>query len=236
VKAFTHLQIRKVPSQYILKRYTRNARHQLMWDRNDIVTVGPDCTTEQFRTSKLVTLAMVAVRACRMCRTTFEGGCQRFEEMRILTESIPSEIGPSAQGSRRANTSENEQPISADAPNEAESMVVSMSAPRIAKTKGSKRTGKEIERGDASSSLNKNKKGTRQCKTCGMYVRHYSTTCLLNRDVAARGRGGNTGGKVQWEQKEGDHQLTDNWSLSSWKLLVKIALMKRYMKWKIRTM
>jgi hypothetical protein len=99
VKAFTHLQIRKVPSQYILKRYTRNARHQLMWDRNDIVTVGPDCTTEQFRTLKLVTLAMVAVRACRMCRTTFEGGCQRFEEMRILTESIPSEIGPSAQGS-----------------------------------------------------------------------------------------------------------------------------------------
>jgi Na+-transporting NADH:ubiquinone oxidoreductase subunit NqrA len=98
VKAFTHLQIKKVPSHYILKRYTRNARHQLMWDSNDIVTVGPDCTTEQFRTSKLVTLAMAVVRACRMSRTTFDAGCERLEELRILAENILSDIGPSAQG------------------------------------------------------------------------------------------------------------------------------------------
>jgi hypothetical protein len=110
-----------------------------MWDRNDIVTVGPDCTTKRFKMSMLVTLAMVAVRACRMSKTTFEDGCQRLEEMRILSESIPSYIGPSAQGRRGTDTSENEQPISADAPNEVESMVVSMSAPRTTKTKGSVR-------------------------------------------------------------------------------------------------
>jgi hypothetical protein len=150
VKAFTHLQIRKIPSHYILKRYTRNARHQLMWDRNDIVTVGPDCTTEQFRMSKLVTLAMAAVRACRMSRTTFDAGCQRLEELRILAGSIPSDIDPSAQGSMRADTSENEQPISVDAQNEVESMVVSMSSPRTAKTKGSKRTGKGSKKGNKS--------------------------------------------------------------------------------------
>jgi hypothetical protein len=200
VKAFTHLQIRKVPAHYILKRYRRNAIHQLIWDRNDIVTVGPDCTTEQFRTSKLVTLAMAAVRACRMSRTTFEGGCERLEELRILVENIPSDIGPSAQGSRRANTSENEQPILADAPNQAETMVVSMSAPRTSKIKGSKQTGKEI---DASSSLNKQKKGTRQCKTCGMYTGHYSTTCPLNRDVAARGSGGHRGRRGTMGRKRG---------------------------------
>jgi hypothetical protein len=96
VKAFTHLQIRKVPSRYILKRYTRNARHRLMWDRNDLVMVGLDCTTEQFRTSKLVRLAMVAIKACRMSRTIFDAGCQRLEELRILAGSIPSDIGPSA--------------------------------------------------------------------------------------------------------------------------------------------
>jgi hypothetical protein len=129
VKAFMHLQIKKVPSHYILKRYTRNARHQLMWDKNDIVTVGLDCTMEQFKMSKLVTLAMTVVRACRMSRTTFVAGCQRLEELRILARSILSDIGPSAQGSMRADTSENEQPILADAPNEAENMVVSMNAP-----------------------------------------------------------------------------------------------------------
>jgi hypothetical protein len=94
VKAFTHLRIRKVSSHYILKRYTGNVRHQLMWDRNDIVIVGPDCTTEQFRTSKLVTLAMAAVRACRKSRTVFDARCQRLDELRILAESIPYDIGP----------------------------------------------------------------------------------------------------------------------------------------------
>jgi hypothetical protein len=68
-----------------------------------------------------------------------------------------------------------------------------MSAPRTAKTKGNKWIGKEIERGDGSSSLHKHKKGTRQCKKCGMYVGHYSTTCPLNRDAAARGSGGHRG-------------------------------------------
>jgi hypothetical protein len=104
---------------------------------------------------------------------------------------------------RRAGTSENEQPISADAPNEAESMVVSMSVPWTTKTKGSKRTGKEIEHDDTSSSLHKHKKGTRKCKTCGMYVGHYSTTYLLNRDVTARGRGGHMGRRGTMGTKRG---------------------------------
>jgi hypothetical protein len=79
VKAFTHLRIRKVSSHYILKRYTRNVRHQL-----------------QFRTSKLVTLAMAAVRACSKSRTVFDARCQRLDELRILAESIPYDIGPLA--------------------------------------------------------------------------------------------------------------------------------------------
>jgi hypothetical protein len=33
-----------------------------------------------------------------MSTIAFEGGCQRLEELRILAESIPADIGPSAQG------------------------------------------------------------------------------------------------------------------------------------------
>jgi hypothetical protein len=135
-----------------------------------------------------------AVRACRMSRTAFEARCERLEELRISTECIPSDIGPSAQGSRRTNTSKNEQPISTDEPNKAESMVVSMSAPIAAKTKGSKRTAKEIERGEATNSLPKQKKGHKAVqKKCGLKAGHYSTTCPLNQDVAARGRSGHRG-------------------------------------------
>jgi hypothetical protein len=65
---------------------------------------------------------------------------------------------PLSTWEKGTDTSENGHPISVDAPNEAESMVVSMSAPRTAKTKGSKQTGKEIEHGDAGSSLSQTKK------------------------------------------------------------------------------
>jgi hypothetical protein len=111
-------------------------------------------------------------------------------------------------GGREADTSENEQPISVDAPNEAESMVVSMSAPQTAKTKGSKRARKEIEPGDTSSSLHKHKKGTRKCKTCGMYMGHYLTTCLLNPDVATKGRGGHRGRQGTMGTKRGRPQIS----------------------------
>jgi hypothetical protein len=128
-----------------------------------------------------------------MSRTSFDIGCQRLKELRILAGSIPSDIGPSAQGSMRADISENEQPISVDAPNEAENIVISMNVPRTAKTKGSKRIRKEIECGDASSSLHKQKKGHKKVQNVWYVRRHYSTTCPLNENVAGRGRGGHRG-------------------------------------------
>jgi hypothetical protein len=134
---------------------------------------------------------MAVVRACRMSRTTFDAGCERLEELRILAENIPSDIGPSAQGAGEVahlKMGNQYQPM-----HEMRLKAWWFQWVRTAKTKGNKWTGKEIERGDGSSSLRKYKKGTRQCKKCGMYVGHYSTTCPLNRDAAARGSGGHRG-------------------------------------------
>jgi hypothetical protein len=44
---------------------------------------------------------------------------------------------------------------------------------------------------------------------CLFVVVHYSTTCPLNRDVAARGRGGHRGRRGTMGTKKGDHQFTD---------------------------
>jgi hypothetical protein len=33
IKAFTHLQVQSIPEKYILRRYTRNARSVVPWDR-----------------------------------------------------------------------------------------------------------------------------------------------------------------------------------------------------------
>jgi hypothetical protein len=40
VKAFTQLHVRKIPNGYILKRYTRDARSFVQWDRNDMPKDG----------------------------------------------------------------------------------------------------------------------------------------------------------------------------------------------------
>jgi hypothetical protein len=36
IKAFTQLHIRKIPSAYIVKRYTRDDRSFVEWDQNDM--------------------------------------------------------------------------------------------------------------------------------------------------------------------------------------------------------
>jgi hypothetical protein len=63
IKAFTYLQIGNIPAEYIMKRYTRDARSIVPWDRHDVVTTGPGCESEQYKTKRLVEIAMAAVGA-----------------------------------------------------------------------------------------------------------------------------------------------------------------------------
>uniref|UniRef100_K3XT86 Protein FAR1-RELATED SEQUENCE n=1 Tax=Setaria italica TaxID=4555 RepID=K3XT86_SETIT len=64
-----------VRSEYILKRYTRSARTMVMWERHDIVTSGPGYESDQYKTKKLIEIAMAAMRACRKISLGFEKGC-----------------------------------------------------------------------------------------------------------------------------------------------------------------
>jgi hypothetical protein len=36
IKPFTHLQVQSIPEKYILRRYTRNARSVVPWDRHNV--------------------------------------------------------------------------------------------------------------------------------------------------------------------------------------------------------
>jgi hypothetical protein len=47
VKAFTQLQIKKIPSKYILKCYSRDASSIVGWDKNDMVRGGQDGSEEE---------------------------------------------------------------------------------------------------------------------------------------------------------------------------------------------
>jgi hypothetical protein len=63
IRAFTHLQVKKIPEKYILRRYTRDARQEVPWDRHDGVRIGPTASREQTRMSSLLPKLMKLGRA-----------------------------------------------------------------------------------------------------------------------------------------------------------------------------
>ena len=63
IRVFTHLQVRKILEKFILKRYTRDAREEVMWDRHDGVRIGAHASKEQCRMSKLLPKLMRLGRA-----------------------------------------------------------------------------------------------------------------------------------------------------------------------------
>ena len=140
LKAFTHLQITSIPAKYVLKRYSRDARFFVMWDRHDIVTMGPNYTTEKSRTTKIVELAMAAVRACCRSATGFDRGCDDLAALATWAEAIPGDSGPSRVVEHENNQNvENETREGSRAPQIANDSQISDYAPKEVRTKGRKR-------------------------------------------------------------------------------------------------
>ncbi|CAL4995202.1 unnamed protein product [Urochloa decumbens] len=203
VKAFTYLQLDNIPSDYIMKRYTRGARSVVMWDRHDIVTTELGCESDQYKTRKLVQIAMAAVRACRKTSIGFGRGCEQLTALAEWAETIAADTGPSnvgdcasAQdmtcqtGSEDPGDNRIEQDVvngSKDeprAPPVTDEVQISGCAPKEARTKGRKRGGKQVV-DDPSGSK---EQGKRTCGYCGM-LGHYSTGCALNPENESKKRG-----------------------------------------------
>ena len=107
VKAFTHLQIKKIPSKYILKRYTRDAKSFVEWDRNDMVNSRQDGMEEQLRFTKLVPVAMGLARAGSKSDYAYEETLKRATSLRALIETIPANVTTSdAMPSQSPNVAE----------------------------------------------------------------------------------------------------------------------------------
>ncbi|XP_039855248.1 protein FAR-RED IMPAIRED RESPONSE 1-like [Panicum virgatum] len=147
-KANSYL-ITSIPAKYVLKRYSRDARFFVMWDRHDIVTMGPNYTTEQSRTTKLVELAMTAVRACCRSSTRFDRGCDDLAALATWAEAIPGDSGPSRVVEHENNQNvENETREGSRAPQIANDSQISDYAPKEVRTKGRKRGAQQIDNGD----------------------------------------------------------------------------------------
>jgi hypothetical protein len=74
IRAFTHLQVKKIAEKYILRWYTRDARQEVPWDRHDGVRIGPIASRKQTRMSsllpKLMKLGRAGSRSDHACEET----------------------------------------------------------------------------------------------------------------------------------------------------------------------
>jgi hypothetical protein len=70
--------LKKIPSKYILKCYTRGVRFVVEWDRNDVVKGGRDGSNEQMRFAKLVRVVMGIARVGGKSEYAYEEALERY--------------------------------------------------------------------------------------------------------------------------------------------------------------
>ena len=84
----TNLQVAHIPSRYIPKRYTRNAREATPFDRHDKVYVGPSGDTKASRMLELLpdwcALQQKSVMSSEVRRTKFDVWCCITELLSML--------------------------------------------------------------------------------------------------------------------------------------------------------
>ncbi|XP_062183223.1 uncharacterized protein LOC133887306 [Phragmites australis] len=195
-------QVESIPGSYIVRRYTRNARMELPFDRHDERLVGPDGTTQKYRQTTLLVVAMAIVRAGSMSRPAYDKAMKDLKILRGHIENLPADIGHS-QGETSTITSRQgwEQTYSSQATdgmcteeNHDENIhtttvngimesraphinnMVNIAPPPKAKTKG-----RRVDEGEKRTlGARGPKKCNRACKLCGITNGHNRGTCPEN--------------------------------------------------------
>src|SRR6185503_20341480 len=192
IRAFTHLQVRRIPERYILKRYIRDAREEVTWDRQDGVRIGAQASKEQCRMSKLLPKLMRLGSAGSKSDHAFEEANRQLDKITPGIELFPrsadnesSGPAPPASGSVEQSGSAATNSPPSPTPMHAGMLLIE---PPMSRTKGlgpGKHKKNDVQatlNGTSLSTYTRVNYGDRQCSICGVRGTHYSTTCLMNPD------------------------------------------------------
>ncbi|CAN6352006.1 unnamed protein product [Urochloa humidicola] len=196
IKAFTHLQVRRIPEKYILKRYTRDAVSDVHWDRHDNVRIGQRASKEQTRLSKLLPKLMRLGRAGSRSDFAYEEtirllakitpGIEMFE--REIDDESAEPIASATGVVATTNASDHTSSVSPQASDPLSTVIhegMMLVEPTVSRTKGrnSSKQKKDIPpqvKGNPHSTYTQKNHGKKECRCCGVRGSHYSTTCPLN--------------------------------------------------------
>ena len=192
IRAFTQLQVKKIPEKYILKRYTRDAREEVMWDMHDGVRIGAQASKEQCMMSKLLPKLMRLGRVGSKSDRAYEVTNRQLDKItpgiELFSRSADDESSdpaPSANGSAvTSGGADTDSPLSSALLHAG----VLLIEPLVSRTKGlgsGKQKKNDVEaplNGTPLSTYTRANYGDRECNSCGVRGTHYSTTCPINPD------------------------------------------------------
>jgi hypothetical protein len=81
LRAFMHLQVEKIPSKYILQRYTVSSRKDISFERIDKSFRGKDGVTKSYRQKMLLTKTMKVVRQACMSKVGYDKAMDVLDEL-----------------------------------------------------------------------------------------------------------------------------------------------------------
>jgi hypothetical protein len=92
LRAFMHLQVEKIPSKYILQRYTVSSRQDVPFERIDKSFRGKDRVTKSYRQKMLLTKTMKVVQAC-MSKAGYDKAMDVLDELDGVLCRLEPDIG-----------------------------------------------------------------------------------------------------------------------------------------------
>ena len=88
-----HLQVEKIPSKYILQRYTVSSRKDVPFERIDKSFRGKDGVTKSYRQKMLLTKTMKVVRQACMSKAGYDKAMDVLDELDVVLCRLEPDIG-----------------------------------------------------------------------------------------------------------------------------------------------
>jgi hypothetical protein len=87
-----HLQIERIPMEYILQRYTYSAIQNVTFSRDDKNFKGKDGETKSYRQKMLLKMAMKLVHHASLSRAGHDRALEMMDELLLLLSRLEPDI------------------------------------------------------------------------------------------------------------------------------------------------
>ena len=93
IQTFMHIQLERIPKEYILQRYTYSAKQDVVFSRDDRKMSGKDGETKSYRQKMLLKKAMKVVNQASMSKAGSDKALDTMDELLEMLGRLEPDIG-----------------------------------------------------------------------------------------------------------------------------------------------